>query len=109
MIELKPKRYDLGLYDAKTGADLKTLRAVDVSEECPVREWPEDKAIFLFGKAVRGRLCKMTLGGASIHFFVDELEKEMNAAPRDDTFGQWAKWLGHKKANLKIMIQRLAP
>ena len=115
--ELKiTKAYKSELYDSDTDAECVTEKVVDVTEDCP-RASKEDRCVFLYTRRVgRGRIIQMTrpykgkeYTGRHIHFFVDELEREMDVAPRDDTFGSWARQLGLSKPALCSLIEAHAP
>ena len=114
--ELKiTKAYNPGLYDSDTNGDCVTEKVVDVTEDCP-RGSNEDRCVFLYTRAKRGRIVQMArpnkgekYTGMRIHFFVDELEREMHVAPRDDTFGSWASQLGLSKPALRSLIEAHAP
>ena len=114
--ELKvSKAYKPGLYDSDTGADCLIEKVVNVTEDCP-RASNEDRCVFLYTRAKRGRIVQMArlykdkkYMGMHIHFFVDELDREMHVAPRDDTFGSWASQLGLSKPALRSLIEAHAP
>lgn len=110
-----PKKYDSGLYDSATGKNIYVEKVVDFSEDCPQLE-NGTKALFLFTRAKRGRIVVIQHTypgkdfGSGIHFFVDELDKEMNVRPDDDTFGFWAaSEFGFDKTTLRKMIEEQAP
>ena len=110
--ELKiTKVYKSGLYDSDTSEDCVTRKVVDVTEDCP-RASNKDRCIFLYTRAKRGRIVQMARPykgekymGMHIHFFVDELEREMHVRPCDDTFGSWASQLGLSKLALRSLIE----
>jgi hypothetical protein len=103
---------DIGLYDSATGKTLNTLKAVDITDECPGLE-PGDRAMLLFTEAQRGRIVQMREGPsdacAMIDFFVDELDREMHVRPMDDTFGVWARRWGVSRDVLRNLIEKHAP
>lgn len=106
------KEHNAGLYDSATGKTLTTEKVVDVSDDCPSGE----RIIFLYTRAKRGRIVQIshpyeghTYRGMHIHFFVDELKREMRMPERDDTFGVWAKMCGLNKQRLLRLIQQYAP
>ncbi len=100
----KPEK--IGIQDSATGESLYTLKTVDITKDCPGMQ--KGRAELKFTKAQRGRLVQIDYG-AQIHFFVDELDAEMNVAPRDDTFGSTAKRLGLDKMGLRSIIEQHAP
>ena len=107
--------YKVGLSDSDTGESCVTEKVVEVTEECPSPN-NGDRCLFLFTRTQRGRIVQMTqpykgekVMGSSIHFFVDELDAEMNVAPRDDTFGSWARRLGLEKPALRSLIEEHVP
>ncbi len=114
--ELKiTKAYNLGLYDSATGESCVTEKVVEITEDCPKAN-KNDRCVFLYTRAKRGRIVQITRPykgekymGIHIHFFVDELDREMRVAPRDDTFGSWANQLGLEKSALRSLIEAHAP
>ena len=109
------KEHNSGLFDSDTGKHCTTKKVVDVTKDCPEAS-KKDRCVFLYTRAKRGRIIQMCRPyenekymGMHIHFFVDELHHEMNAEPRDDTFGSWARQLGLAKANLIDLILKHAP
>jgi hypothetical protein len=115
IVEIDRGNHVSGLCDSDTGANCVTEKVVDVTEDCPGASKGE-RAVLLFTRATRGRIvqiCRPYEGevymGTHIHFFVDELDQEMYAAPRDDTFGSTAKRLGLTKPALRELIEAQAP
>jgi len=104
--EVPSKKHKIGLFDSATDESLSTLKAVDITEDCPGVK--KGEVLLLFTKAQRGRIAQIN-DGSKIHFFVEELDKEMKAAPRDDTFGSTAKRLGLNKTQLRSIIEQHAP
>lgn len=109
------KVHTTGLYDSDTGRTLKAKKVVNVTDDCPNAS-KSDRCIFLYCKSKRGRIIQIIrpykeekFMGVSIHFFVDELDEEMNRAERDDTFGSWANQLGLTKSELRLLIRTHAP
>ncbi len=107
--------YSSGIYDLGTNKSCITEKVVDVTEDCPGAS-EKERAIFLYTRDRNGRIIQMTrpyegekYGGVHIDFHVDYLEREMNAAPRDDTFGAWAAKLGLDKRALRTLIEAHAP
>lgn len=103
------KQHDLGLYDSATGKDCHPEKVVDITDNCPKINKKEAGCILIFTRAVRGRIVQIRNDGMWIHFFVDELDLEMHAAPRDDTFGSQAAMLGLNKSTLRKLIEENAP
>lgn len=109
------REYDTGLYDPDTRASCVVEKVVDVTKDCP--RTSKGKCIFVYTRARRGgRIIQMArpyrgekYKGRHIHFFIAELESEMRAAPRDDTFGGWASQLGLSKSALRSLIEAHAP
>lgn len=104
--KVRPKRERFGLYDSDTDKSLYVLKSVDISKKCPAVK--KGKVVLKFTKAQRGRICQID-DGSQIHFFIEELDKEMKAAPRDDTFGSTAERLGIAKTQLRSLIEQHAP
>jgi hypothetical protein len=104
--EVPATEHYISLYDSANGQSLSTLKAVDVTDECPGNDGK--KVVLLYTKAQRGRIAQIRYG-AMIHFFVDELDNEMHRAPRDDTFGSTAERLGLDKLRLRSLIEQHAP
>lgn len=107
--------YDSGLFDSDNGTDCKTEKVVDITDECP-RANPSNKCILLFTRAKRGPIVQITRPhkgekylGTHIHFFIKELEEEMRAPHKHDTFGLWADMLGISKTTLRSIIEAHAP
>lgn len=114
-VKINKKEHDPGLYDSDTGASLKTEKVVDVTEDCP-KASKKERAVLLFTRAKRGRIVQIsrpyegeTYMGSHTHFFVDELDREMRVAPREDTFGSTADMLGLTKSALRSLIEAQAP
>ena len=112
---LATEGYCAGLYDTVTGKSCVTERVVDVTEDCPGAS-KKERAIFLYTRDRNGRIIQMSRPyegekhmGSHIHFHVDQLEREMTVAPRDDTFGSWATELGLDKMALRRLIETHAP
>jgi hypothetical protein len=102
--------YSPGLYDSDTGDSLVASKVVDITEDCPTGE----RTILLFTQAKRGRIVQVThpydgqkYMGANIHFFVDELHREVD--PRDDTFGLTARRAGISRSDFLKLIEDQAP
>lgn len=100
------------LYDSATGAGLTAAKVVDITDDCPSGE----RTILLFTAAKRGRIVQIAhpypgqvYMGSRIHFFVDELDREMNVRPGDDTFGREADRAGMGKMALRRLIETHAP
>lgn len=114
--ELKvAKDYYPDLCDSDTGKSLLAEKVVDITEDCPNGN-KKDRFLLLYTRAERGRIVQITSPhdgekymGMHIHFFVDEIECEMNVAPRNDTFGMWARMMGFDKPALRIIIEAYAP
>lgn len=107
--QVSARGYKTDRYDSDTDKSLRTLKAVDFTEDCTTGLEKDEKAVLLFTRAKRGRIVVIKHGAISIHFFVDELDKEMRCAPRDDTFGSTARMLGLKKTELRKMIEQHTP
>ena len=103
------KSHKVSMYDSATDESLKTLKAVDFTEDCRGGLEKGDEARLLFTRARRGRIVVIEYGPCRIHFFVEELDREMRCAPRDDTFGSTAETLGLKKTELRKLIEQHAP
>ena len=110
------KTYNLHMLDSDTGATCRTEKAVDITEDCPTLSSNKKRALLLFTRATRGRIVQIvlpsngeTVMGTAIHFFIHELDAEMRAAPRDDTFGSTARDLGLTKLQLRQLIEAQAP
>lgn len=107
-----PKKHKWIIADPDNGESLKTIKAVDITEDCPERF----RTILVFTKTKCGRLVQISLpfgdkvfGGMHIHFFVDELETQMDLTPPNDTFGMWAYMMGLSKLELRGIIEENAP
>ena len=100
------KREKMGMYDSATGKSLFVLKTVNITKNCPAVK--KGKVVLKFTKAQRGRIAQID-DGSMIHFFVEELDAEMRAAPRDDTFGSTAERLGLDKTQLRSIIEQHAP
>jgi len=114
--ELKiTKAYNPGLFDSDTGRSCLTKKVMDVTEDCPKAN-KNNRCILLYTKAKRGRIIQMgrpykgeKYMGMHIHFFVDELDQQMDVPEHDDTFGSWADRLGLTKSELRLLIRTHAP
>lgn len=102
--------HHFGLYDSATGRDCVIEKLVDVTEDCPGLAGA--RVLLLFTRSQRGLIVQMRSPypgeeflGMYINFFVDELEREMDVHPRDDTFGSWAGKLGLSKSELISLIR----
>lgn len=109
------EEYTVSLFDSGTGYSCKTERVVDITAVCPAASKSEP-ALLLFTRTIRGQVVQIqrpypgeSFVGPFIHFFVDELDREMRAAPYDDTFGSWSKRLGLNKLSLRAVIETHAP
>lgn len=105
--------YGVGLYDSATSESCATEKVVDVTEDCP-RTNDNHPCIFLYTRAQRGRIIQIFRPyekyiGRRIHFFVDELDAEMNVSPDDDIFGMCANELGLEKSTLRSLIEVHTP
>ena len=110
-LKINKKEHKPGLYDSATGASCKTEKVVDITEDCP-RATKKERAVLLFTRAKRGRIVQISRpynGGSDIHFFVEELDREVRAAPPDDTFGSTANGLGLTKPQLRKLIEAQVP
>ncbi len=114
-VKLNRKEHKPGLYDSDTGASCKTEKVVDITEDCP-KASKKERAVLLFTRVKRGRIVQISRPyeskvymGSHIHFFVDELDREMRVAPRDDTFGSTANELGLTKLELRKLIEAQVP
>jgi hypothetical protein len=114
-VKINRKQHKTGLYDSDTGASCKTEKVVDITEDCP-KASKKKRAVLLFTRAKRGRIVQISrpydgeiFMGSHIHFFVDELDREMRVASRDDTFGSTANQLGLTKIELRKLIEAQAP
>jgi hypothetical protein len=114
---LKASLFNIGLFDSDTNVSLKVTKAVDITSHCHLSEDERsDRVLLLFTRAKRGRIVQIGLAspgeniGISINFFVDELDRKMNAEPQDDSFGSWTKRLGlTSKEKFQRLITRHAP
>lgn len=70
MILLKAKDQSTDLYDSDTGKKLKTLKAVDVSDELPPSESP---LVLLYTRAVKGPIVQLVHGCSRVHYFLPHL------------------------------------
>lgn len=109
------KEHDSRIGDSATGKPCRTEKVVDITEDC-LKAVVKERVVLLFTRAKRGRIVQLTRPyetevymGTHIFFFVDELDCEMHAAPRDDTFGSWAADLGLTKTALRSFIESHAP
>lgn len=109
------EEYKPDLYDSDAGESCVPERVVDITEDCP-KASEKERAVLLFTKAKRGRIVQIrrpyeneVCMGSCIHFFVDELDREMRAAPHDDTFGLTAGQLGLTKLQLRTLIETHVP
>lgn len=84
----RQKQHDIEMYDSATGKDLKTIRAVDVTDECPPSG---DKLILLYTKAVRGEIVQIRHGCARTHYFTEHIHREDNEHSALGSFALWAK------------------
>ena len=114
-IKINKKEHEPGLYDSATGASCKTEKVVDITEDCPKAD-EKRRAVLLFTRAQRGHIVQISRPyegevymGSHIHFFVEELDREMRVAPRDDTFGSTANELGLTKSQLRKLIEAQVP
>jgi hypothetical protein len=108
-----PTQYNLGLYDSSNGATIKTAHAVNISDVTQLK----GGAYLFYGKAVRGLLVQIvrpyepediTLG-AAIHFFVPELDRELNRVPHHNTLKSTAGDLGISGEQLVSLIREYQP
>ncbi len=114
-VEINRKEHKAGLSDSDTGKTCKTEKVVDITEDCPKAN-KKERAVLLFTRAKRGRIVQICrpyeneiYTGSCIHFFVDELDREMHASPPFDTFGMTAEELGLTKSALRSLIEVQAP
>lgn len=115
VIKINKRKHKSILYDSETGASCMTEKVVDITEDCP-KASRKDQAVLLFTRAKRGRIVQITRPykgavnmGSRIHFFVDELDREMHADQRYNTFGLTANRLGLTKLELRTLIETHAP
>jgi hypothetical protein len=106
-LKINEKKHDTSLYDSDTGASCKTEKVVDITEDCPKAN-KRDRALLLFTRSKRGRIVQINYG-LQVHFFVDELDRQMNVPSRDDTFGLFANRLGLTKPELRMLIDAQCP
>jgi hypothetical protein len=59
---------DMGLYDSATGASIKAIKVVDVTD----MQHGHEKALLVFAEAERGRLVQLRLDALHVHYFFDE-------------------------------------
>jgi hypothetical protein len=104
--EHNPRRFD-----SATDKSCETEKVVDVTDEAQGK-----RLIFLFYRDSKGQLVQMCdpyegeeIMGSAIDFRVDSLDAQMTVAPRDDTFGSWAKRFNFDKGALRDLIQEHAP
>lgn len=97
--------WTVGLCDSDTGESLRVLKTVHITGFCP--NIKEGRVMLKFTKAKRGRIVQIDNNEFCIHFFVDELDAEMDA--RDDPFGSAAGRLGLDKMHLRSLIELHAP
>ena len=114
-VKINRKEHKSGLYDSATGASCKTEKVVDITDDCP-KASKKKRAVLLFTRAKRGRIVQIgrpykgaVYMGSHIHFFVDELDREMRVPPRNDTFGSTANELGLTKLELRKLIEAQVP
>jgi hypothetical protein len=114
-VKINKREHVLGLYDSDTGKSCKTEKVVDITEDCPKAD-SKKRVILLFTRARRGRIVQISRPydgrvsmGSHIHFFVDELDREMRATSPNDTFGLTAHQLGLTKQELRKIIEEQAP
>jgi hypothetical protein len=88
MILLKPKDHDTNLYDSDNGKNLKTLRAVDVSNELPPSRSP---LILLYVKAVKGPIVQLVHGCSRVHYFLQHLPYQDREDSALSDFARYAK------------------
>jgi len=115
IVKINTKKHSSGLYDSDSGASCKTEKVVDITEDCP-KASEKKRAVLLFTRAKRGRIVQISRPydgevymGSHNHFFVEELDREINVAPRDDTFGLLADQLGLTKTGFRDLIKAQAP
>ncbi len=106
--------FDFGFYDPATGKDCVTEKVVDVTEDAPNGS-ETNRFLFLYSRDSSRRLVKMvnpyegrTVMGSCILFGLDVLHRELDVAPRNDTFGTWARRMGVTKVKLIGLIERHA-
>ena len=114
-INLKRKDRESSLRDSDTGAVCVNEKAVEITEDCPGAN-EKKRAVLVFTRVKRGSIVQIyrpdkdeTYDGKHVHFFVNELEHEMHAPPKFDSFGAWAMELGLTKDALRTLIEAHAP
>ncbi len=94
MILLKPKDHDTDLYDSDTGKNVKTLRAVDVSDELP----PSDSPLILrYAKVVKGPIVQLVHGCSRVHYLFQNLPYQDR---EDSAMSNFAHYTRTTRANL---------
>ena len=104
--------FNLGLYDSSTDLPIEVSHAVDVSDICFFRA---DGCVLLYGRAERGPLVQILRpydrnnkrAGCRIHYFIDELEKELQT--RDTLIHRVADDLGLTVPAFIALLRRYAP
>lgn len=69
------KKHDIGLFDSQTGKSLKTIKAVDVTDDLPKKM----NLVLLYTKALRGPIVQLGWGGcAHVHYFLNSMDGELH-------------------------------
>ena len=107
ILKIDPEKHKTDLCDSATNESCITEKVVDITEDCPKRDSARP-AILVFTRAKRGVIVQTRFAG-HVHFFVDELDQEMDVASDDDTFGSRAEMVGLTKVQLLALIKEHAP
>lgn len=114
VIEIDQTIHDVGLFDSRTGEACMTEKVIDITDDCP--GLIDEQAILIFTRDSRRRIAQIFCPyptdpsqGTHIHFSVDQIDREMNVRPEDDTFGSTAHDLGLTKVQLRDLILLHAP
>ena len=88
ILKHRKKEHSTDLYDSATGKDLKTARAVDVTDELPPGA---DPLVLLYTKAKRGEIVQLRMGSARTHYFMDGIRREDSEDSNLNHFALWAR------------------
>ena len=99
----RQKQHDIGMYDSATGKDLKTIRAVDITDECPPCG---DTITLLYTKAIRGEIVQIRVGNTRTHCFTEHIHREDN---EHSALGNFALWAKTTRAHLIELCRKNSP
>lgn len=99
------KKHDIRLYDSQTGKPLKTLKAVDVSDELPEEKEIEPLCLY-YTKAQRGEIVQLRQGCCRVHYFTDGIHHETKA---ESSLSNVAAWTNSTKEKLIELCLKYSP